>query len=187
MKANVGADYSFQCRTLVALVSGLFGCILVEVALNRVGASFKAQVCAALPALYIAFISIRHLRIYQPKFLHEDIRPEPRSANIFDFEKTGGALLLLLLGVALGLLVLAGSAVIISLVAFSLFLRWPRKPLQARSFGAGSAIMLFGASASFMLGQREVDLLFLPIASLMLTMCATLILLWNVFGLRRSS
>lgn len=61
------------------------------------------------------------------------------------------------------------TATLLGLVAGGiLILRWPWKPLYGFNFLANCAIVVAGAGTMLMLGQNEVHLMFLPIASLML-------------------
>lgn len=173
MKANTasskngGFDYAF-----IASVFILLGSALLESWLWQVRAGLRAHLILALPGLYLAGLSAYNYRWWQQN-VGQNYKGPDRGTHGATRSDMGWALLLLGAGSILGLVILAGSVFLLSLVAtFMLFIPWSRMSFCRRRMAMSCLIGCMGAGTILAFGHHTIAPMFLPLSVLALWSCA---------------
>lgn len=166
------------------LVFSMTGWALISAWLLAVEAGLRSFVVAAIPGLILTIRSTLRRPAFAPEAAETGTGPvkETRS-NVFP-----GAVLLFGSGAILGMVVLSAWLILFAAVAVAyLFVPLSRVPLCRRYAGWTSIVMSGGCLSVVAAGHRQVDVMFLLLASWILWTCACCALLLQMHQQRNAA
>lgn len=148
--------------TFVPLFYALAGCGLLHAWLVLIKASSKAHILAAVPALALVALSTMRASADLRSMEKEESVPSPNSR----WAAARGALLLLFVGAAFGLLVVNGSVFLLALAALSFTFAPPAwLPFGKHNVGLPVLITAIGFVSVILRGFRDIGFMVFPLAA----------------------
>jgi len=173
-------------RLFMAFAFSVGGWALLELWLLRVGAGLRAQGMAALCGLWLGYLSMRRPRIGRPDLLPSDttaLRPD----RAFGAADAGWAVCFVVLGGALGAIVLLSQTVVLGVAAIGLsFFPLSRVHFCRNHFFVACTAVWTGLLSIPALGYRLIAPMFLPVASWILWFSAGVALLARIERMTRA-
>ena len=165
----LGSTDSLPDSTFIVLAFSVGGGALMSTWLSMVHASLRGWLVATIPWVFLALLSVLRTRRAAPSGGDvARVRVKPR----FIIADIGWATVPLAAGGIIGVLVAAGSSVLLGVFAAACsFAPWRRMPLCRQHPGRAALSMCGGGALALVLRRADVHPMFLPIAAWILGIC----------------
>jgi hypothetical protein len=175
MSANAAGRRDVVFNTsFISLVYAFAGWILLEIWLVSINAGIATHSILSVPALVLAFFSVKHLPLYISP-VRGNANPDSHRPPCFKGRDVLPLLLLLGMGVVLGMLIIVNSTLALFAIAAPLsFAPWSRISFCRLHCMLACAAIWSGLGATLAMTHSAVSDIFLPLACWVFWACACL-------------